>query len=117
MHARLGRFAAVVWPRTIRRLQSMFSRDWKRTIAGMGAPAAGLALAVACGSVPVIGATIVVPADGDLQAAIDQARPGDILLLQPGATYVGNFVLTAKESDRPITIRTATDDRRLPGPT
>ena len=63
------------------------------------------------------GATIVVRADGDLQAAIDQARPGDVIVLEAGATYTGNFVLTAKDGTRPITIRTSTDERRLPGPT
>jgi hypothetical protein len=65
----------------------------------------------------VKGATIVVPANGDLQAALDQARPGDVVLLQPGATYVGNFVLPQKDGSRPILIRTASDDRRLPDTT
>jgi hypothetical protein len=30
------------------------------------------------------------------RAALDTARPGDVLLLPPGATYVGNFVLRNK---------------------
>ncbi len=65
------------------------------------------------------GATFVVRPDGDLQAALDQARPGDVVVLEAGATYTGNFVLPAKDgsSTRPITIRSSTDDRRLPGPT
>ena len=65
------------------------------------------------------GATLVVRPDGDLQAALDQARPGDVVVLEAGATYTGNFVLPAKDgsSTRPITIRSSTDDRRLPGPT
>ncbi len=68
--------------------------------------------------VTLSGATIVVRPDGDLQAAIDQARPGDVIVLEAGATYTGNFILPAKEgsSTRPITIRTSADDRRLPGP-
>jgi hypothetical protein len=66
---------------------------------------------------PLIAATIVVPADGDLQNAIDRARPGDILVLEPGATYTGNFVLPVKDGNRPIIIRTASEDRRLPGAT
>ena len=74
------------------------------------------AIGVGSGS-RVKGATIVVPADGDLQAALDQARPGDILLLQPGATYTGNFVLPAKDGSRPILIRTASNDQRLPDTT
>ena len=47
-----------------------------------------------------------VPEGGDLQAAIDRARPGDTILLRPGATYVGNFVLTEKPGAQYITIRT-----------
>ena len=39
------------------------------------------------------GATIVVAANGNLQAALNRARPGDQVLLGPGATYSGNFVL------------------------
>ena len=34
-----------------------------------------------------------VGASANLQAALDAARPGDVLLLAPGATYLGNFVL------------------------
>ena len=64
---------------------------------------------------PVAGATIVVRADDDLQAALDRAQPGDTLLLEPGATFTGNFVLHAKDGTRPIVVRSATDDRRLPG--
>ncbi len=69
--------------------------------------------------VTVFGATITVRAGGDLQAALDQARPGDVVVLEAGATYTGNFILPAKDgsSNRAITIRSSTDDRRLPGPT
>ncbi len=41
-----------------------------------------------------------VPAGADLQAYIDRARPGDVLLLEPGATYVGNFMLPALPGSR-----------------
>jgi hypothetical protein len=34
---------------------------------------------------------------GDLQAALDAARPGDTILLAPGARFVGNFVLPQVE--------------------
>ena len=60
-----------------------------------------------------------VPAGADLQAYIDRARPGDVLLLEPGATYVGNFTLPAvtQPSGVPaqfITIRSGADDSRFP---
>jgi len=58
--------------------------------------------------------TVAVPAGANLQQAIDQARPGDTLLLTPGATYAGNFVLPAKAGDRFITIRTAGEGDGLP---
>ncbi len=50
---------------------------------------------------------ISVPAGADLQAAIDRARPGETLALEPGATYVGNFTLPRTDGARDITIRTA----------
>jgi hypothetical protein len=43
----------------------------------------------------------------DLQRALDHARPGDTILLRPGATYAGNFVLPRKGGERPIVVRTA----------
>ncbi|PYR38308.1 MAG: hypothetical protein DMF93_16325 [Acidobacteria bacterium] len=55
--------------------------------------------------------TVTVSAGGDLQDALNRARPGDTILLQRGATFVGNYTLPAKEGgDRPITLRTAGDD-------
>src|SRR5688500_9967426 len=42
---------------------------------------------------PSGGRAVHVSATANLQAALDAARPGDVLLLPPGATYVGNFVL------------------------
>ena len=49
-----------------------------------------------------------VPEGGDLQAALDRARAGDTILLRPGATYVGNFVLPAKDGAQFITVRSDT---------
>jgi hypothetical protein len=59
-------------------------------------------------------ASLVVPAGGDLQAAIDRARPGDVILLEPGAIYIGNFTLPATSGARYITIRSAADPSRFP---
>jgi PKD repeat protein len=57
----------------------------------------------------------VVPAGASLQAAINAAQPGDVIELQAGATYTGNFVLPVKSGASYITIR-STPDARLPGP-
>ena len=58
---------------------------------------------------------IAVPAGGDLQAAIDRARPGDTITLAPGATYVGNFILRVKPGSQFITIRTDDEGIVRPG--
>ncbi len=55
-----------------------------------------------------------VPAGGDLQAALNRARRGDVILLEPGATYVGNFVLPVLPGTTYITIRSAADPARFP---
>ncbi|MFN8574349.1 MAG: Ig-like domain-containing protein [Gemmatimonadaceae bacterium] len=44
----------------------------------------------------VTGATITVPAGGNLQTALNNAQRGDEIVLQAGATYTGNFTLPAK---------------------
>jgi hypothetical protein len=54
------------------------------------------------------GKVIRVLPGGDLQAAIDSARPGDTIGLAGGGTYIGNFVLRPKAGDQFITIRTLT---------
>jgi len=41
----------------------------------------------------------------NLQAALNAARPGDLLLLEAGAEFVGNFVLPLKSGDSPIVVR------------
>jgi hypothetical protein len=58
--------------------------------------------------------TFIVDADGDFQAALSAAQPGDTILLQAGATFVGNFVLPAKAGDAFITIRSSASDATLP---
>ena len=63
------------------------------------------------------GQTIVVGAGGNLQAALNQAQPGQTVQLQAGATFDGNFVLPAKTGTAYITVRTSTPDSQLPGAT
>jgi hypothetical protein len=61
--------------------------------------------------------TIPVPAGGDLQAALDAAQGGDVITLEPGALYVGNFILRDKPGmTQPIVIRSAAPDSQLPLP-
>jgi hypothetical protein len=43
---------------------------------------------------------ITVPSGGDLQQALNAARPGDTILLEPSAVYVGSFVLPPRASSR-----------------
>src|SRR2546427_11145562 len=44
------------------------------------------------------GSVINVAAGGDFQAALNAAAPGSIIVLQAGATYVGNFTLPPKSA-------------------
>lgn len=65
-------------------------------------------LTTSIASTAATGKTIQVEAGGDLQAALDNAQPGDEIVLSAGATFTGNFVLPAKEgSGKWITIRTS----------
>ena len=63
---------------------------------------------------PAGGRAVRVAANADLQAAIDSASPGDVLLLAPGAVYSGNFTLPDKgASNSWIVIRTDVPDTDL----
>jgi hypothetical protein len=53
------------------------------------------------------GATITVPAGGDLQAALNRAKPCDVIALANGATFSGNFILPNKPGACWIVIRPA----------
>lgn len=59
-------------------------------------------------------ATINVHAGDNLQTALNAAQPGDVLMLQAGATFIGNFVLPVKVGATYITVRSATTDDLLP---
>jgi hypothetical protein len=65
-----------------------------------------LFLAVACLRTAAAN-TFTVPAGGDLQAALNQVRPGDTVLLTPGATYTGHFTLAPNPGPQWITIQSA----------
>jgi hypothetical protein len=60
--------------------------------------------------------TIAVAADGDFQDALNQAQPGDVITLQAGATFTGNFTLPNKSGSAWIVIRSSTADSNLPPP-
>jgi hypothetical protein len=61
------------------------------------------------------GAITIVASGADLQAALNAARPGDVLVLQAGARYVGTFKLPANTGGAVITIRSSATlpDRRI----
>src|SRR5688572_6908879 len=43
----------------------------------------------------------------NLQTVLNSARPGDVVLLEAGAEFVGNFILPVKTGDAPIVVRSA----------
>jgi hypothetical protein len=65
---------------------------------------------------PPTGRTIAVAAGGDFQGALNQAQPGDVITLQAGATFTGNFTLPNKSGSGWIVIRSSTADSNLPPP-
>src|ERR1700687_2108097 len=73
----------------------------------IAAPVLISALIVSAAPTMAGAATTPVAADGDLQAALTRAQPGDTILLEPGATYVGNFTLPIKASATFITLETS----------
>jgi hypothetical protein len=60
--------------------------------------------------------TRVVSAGDNLQNALDDARPGDVIALQPGAVFSGPFTLPNKSGNGWITIRTNVADGAFPSP-
>jgi hypothetical protein len=75
---------------------------------------ASATLLLALTATPLAAATHTLAADGDLQAALNAAQPGDVIQLAPGATYTGNFKLPVKNGDAYIVVRTGGPARDLP---
>jgi hypothetical protein len=65
---------------------------------------------------PAPGSMIQLNAGGDLQAALNNARCGDVISLQEGATFTGMFTVPAKNCDTNhwIIVRTSAPDSSLP---
>lgn len=95
-------------------MSAKFDRHTVRRCAG--ALSVTTLLALTAFAARVDAATLSVPAGGDLQGAIDAAQPGDVILLAPGATYVGTFTLGVKAGNSFITIRTDAPPDAVPPP-
>jgi hypothetical protein len=62
------------------------------------------------------GRTIAVRAGGDFQAALNAALPGDVITLEAGGVFRGNFILPRKSGSDWIVIRSSARDGVLPPP-
>ena len=71
-----------------------------------GAPLAAVLVAVLLPCV-VSADTRTVRRGENLQTVLNAAVAGDVILLEAGAEFVGNFTLPVKSGDRPIVVRTA----------
>ncbi len=60
------------------------------------------------------GRTISVGVGGNLQTALTDAQPGDVITLAAGATYSGPFTLPVKSGSGWIVVRSAAADTSLP---
>ena len=104
---------------------------WPSLGNAMGAPAAALVErhAQPTGNSPELPRSVVdtrLPAlsgrvlraarSGDLQRALDGARPGDQIVLSPGVTYAGNFRLRRYVGNGWVVIRPDLPESKLPAP-
>ena len=76
--------------------------------------ASALLVSFVCAAPALDAATVTVAAGGNLQAALNAAAPGDVILLAEGAEFVGNFVLPLKAGQGFITVRSSAADVLLP---
>jgi hypothetical protein len=65
---------------------------------------------------PPSGKPVTVTAEDNLQAVLNAAKPGEVIELQAGAVFVGNFILPVKNGSEFIYIRTSTPDSLFPPP-
>ena len=65
-------------------------------------------------AMPLEASTLYLSAGDNLQDALNAAQPGDTILLEEGAEFVGNFVLPVKAGEGWITLRSAAPDTVLP---
>jgi hypothetical protein len=72
----------------------------------LGAPLTLVLLAALCPP-SARAETLTVRRGQNLQSALNAASPGDVILLEAGAEFVGNFVLPRKDGDLPIVLRSA----------
>jgi hypothetical protein len=65
---------------------------------------------------PASGSVISVKSGGDLQSALNSAQCGNVIQLQAGATFAGQFTVPAKSCDNKhwIVVRTSSPDSTLP---
>jgi hypothetical protein len=69
--------------------------------------ASTLVVLIIMSSINVQAATITVPAGGNLQTAIDEAQPGDVIMVEAGAFFRGPIELPAKDGDAEIVIQSS----------
>jgi len=62
------------------------------------------------------GRTTTVKTGGDFQAALNAAQPGDVIQLEAGSIFTGNFTLPKKTGAGWIIVRTSAPDSSLPAP-
>ncbi len=62
------------------------------------------------------GRTTTLKSGGDFQAALNAAQPGDVIQLEAGGTFTGNFALPKKTGAGWIIVRTSAPDSSLPAP-